>query len=153
MEMPPNHSENRGLEKPAKRFNVTYSWLKQRFKAAENNHVAAYKKFRAFIHSDDIKYLLAEKGIGTGNRLEAQAQKFISVFIESGAGHEKDNDLAKAADHLITSRLFRNLKNRYDLDKANLSYFKDTYNEIFKNEFGFKPDFAIDLLNTEINKK
>ena len=65
-----------------------------------------------------MKLLLMDKGIGIGNRLEFQAEKFISVFVESGK--EKEKDVAKAIDHLISSRLFRTLKNRYDLDKANM---------------------------------
>lgn len=36
-----------------------------------------------------MKLLLMDKGIGIGNRLEFQAEKFISVFVESGKEKEK----------------------------------------------------------------
>jgi len=98
-----------------------------------------------------MKLLLMEKSIGVGNRLEFQAEKFISVYVESGK--EKEKDVAKAIDHLISSRLFRTLKNRYDLDKANMTKFKDDYVKLFNTAFKHQPDFAIELLNTEISKK
>ena len=99
-----------------------------------------------------MKFLLLEKGIGVGNRLEYQAEKFIGVFVESG--NEKEKDIAIATDHLITSRLFRTLKNRYDLDKTNLTKFKDEYVKMFETAFkNQKPSFTIELLDTEISKK
>ncbi|MBK6978923.1 MAG: hypothetical protein IPH28_19005 [Cytophagaceae bacterium] len=99
-----------------------------------------------------MKFLLLEKGIGVGNRLEYQAEKFIGVFIESG--NEKEKDIAIATDHLITSRLFRTLKNRYDLDKTNLTKFKEEYVKLFGKTFNNqKPNFTVDLLDTEISKK
>ena len=92
-----------------------------------------------------------EKGIGTGNRFDKQAKRFISVFMASGS--EPDKSLATAADHLITSRLFRTLKNRYDIDKANMTKFKDDYVNLFNSSFKHQPNSAIELLSAEINKK
>jgi len=111
----------------------------------------SFNKFHTFINSDDMKLLLMDKGIGIGNRLEFQAEKFISVFVESGK--EKEKDVAKAIDHLISSRLFRSLKNRYDLDKANMTKFKDDYVKLFNTSFKQQPSFAVELLTTEISKK
>ena len=98
-----------------------------------------------------MKLLLMDKGIGIGNRLEFQAEKFISVFVESGK--DKEKDIANAVDHLISSRLFRSLKNRYDLDKANMTKFKDDYVKLFNISFNLHPTFAIELLTSEISKK
>jgi len=152
MEMPKNHPDKKLFKETDEEFNVRYDWLNKEFEKAEKGNREAFKKFHDFINSDDMKYLLLEKGIGIGNRLEYQAEKFIGVFVESG--NEKEKDIAIATDHLITSRLFRTLKNRYDLDKTNLTKFKEDYlklfDKIFKNQ---KPSFTIDLLDTEISKK
>lgn len=152
MEMPKNHpgkpvdAGNKGS------YNVTYSWLETKFLEAEGKHKAAFEKFTKFLNSDDIKYLLMEKGIGMGNRLEYQAEKFIGVYLESGSDLNKD--LPVAVDHLVTSRLLRTLKNRYDLDKANLVNFKEEYQRVFKTHFqNQQPSFAVDLLDVEIGKK
>ena len=92
-----------------------------------------------------------EKGIGTGNRFEKKKKRFISVFMASGSN--KDKSLATAADHLISSRLFRSLQNRYDLDKANITKFKDDYIQLFSKSFNQNPILAIELLDIEIRKK
>lgn len=129
MEMPKNHPDKNSFRKTDEEFNVSYDWLNQRFKEAENKHKNSFSKFHEFINSNDMTHLLNEKGIGVGNRLEYQAERFIGVFVESG--NEKEKDIAIATDHLIASRLFRSLKNRYDLDKTNLEAFEEKYVELF----------------------
>lgn len=151
MEMPKNHPDKKNFKKSEEEFNVRYDWLNKKFEEAEKKHNNSFSKFHTFINSDEMKVLLMDKGIGVGNRLEYQAEKFIGVFVESGS--DKAKDIAVAADHLITSRLFRTLKNRYDLDKTNLTKFKDEYVKLFEGEFLQKPNYTIDLLDTEINKK
>lgn len=152
MEMPKNHPDKNSFKKSDEEFNVSYDWLNKEFEKAEKGNKEAFKRFHDFINSDDMKFLLLEKGIGVGNRLEYQAEKFIGVFVESGT--QKEQDIAIATDHLITSRLFRTLKNRYDLDKTNLTKFKDEYVKLFEKTFkNQKPSFTIDLLDTEISKK
>ncbi len=151
MDMPKNHPDKKDFKTTEGSFNVKYSWLNTKFEEAEQKQKDSFNKFHTFINSDDMKLLLMDKGIGIGNRLEFQAEKFISVFVESGK--EKEKDVAKAIDHLISSRLFRSLKNRYDLDKANMTKFKDDYVKLFNNSFKLQPSFAIELLNTEISKK
>ena len=61
--------------------------------------------------------------------------------------------LAKAADHLIATRLFRTLRNRYDLDKSNLQNFKSDFDTLFEAEFHQEPVIADEMLNSEIDKK
>jgi len=151
MEMPKNHPDKKDFKTTDSSFNVKYSWLHTKFEEAEQKQKDSFNKFHTFINSDDMKLLLMDKGIGIGNRLEFQAEKFISVFVESGK--EKEKDVAKAIDHLISSRLFRSLKNRYDLDKANMTKFKDDYVKLFNTSFKLQPSFAIELLTTEISKK
>lgn len=151
MEMPKNLPDKKNFRQIDTSFNVKYSWLNKKFYEAEQKNKNSYNKFSNFINSDDMKILFMDKGIGIGNRLEIQAEKFISVYVESG--QDKEMDDAKAADHLITSRLFRTLKNRYDVDKANMTKFKDDYVTLFSDYFKQQPEFAIDLCDTEIRKK
>ena len=149
MEMPKNISrEGKAVDA---QYNISYSWLEGQFMAAEKAYAAECAKFKKFIGSKDFKKLIDEKNIGVGNRFEKQADRFISVFLASG--RDKKEDLAVAADHLITSRLFRTLKNRYDLDKNNLQSFRDTFELIFEAEFGKKPEFANKMLDYEISCK
>lgn len=149
MEMPKNISREGQAVKA--QYNISYSWLEGQFMAAEKAYVAECAKFKKFIGSKDFKDLIDEKNIGIGNRFERQADRFISVFLASG--RDKKEDLAVAADHLITSRLFRTLKNRYDLDKQNLQNFRENFEILFEAEFGKKPEFANKMLDYEISCK
>lgn len=151
MEMPKNQARN--IEKTEDNYNVSYTWLKQQFARAKSAHHNAYIQFKKFINSDDMKYLLADKGIGVGNRFEDQAERFITAFIETGEPQDSSKSLAKAADHLITTRLFRTLKNRYEIEKSNMQAFKEEFDGLFKKSFGMLPSYADALLNEEIDKK
>lgn len=151
MEMPKN--QDRNINPTEESYNVSYNWLKEQFIRSIKTNERYYNIFKHFINSDEVKILLMDKGIGVGNRFEDQAQRFIGTFIETGDPKKKDESLAKAADHLITTRLFRTLRNRYDLDKQNLQSFKAAFDDLFSKEFKHDPIKADELLNSEIEKK
>lgn len=151
MEMPKN--QDRSITPTDDAYNVSYQWLKTQYAKSISANAQFYTKFKKFINSDDVKLLLMEKGIGIGNRFEDQAERFICSFIETGNPARKDESLAKAADHLIATRLFRTLRNRYDLDKHNLQTFKRSFDTLFEDEFNYEPVKSDDLLTSEIDKK
>lgn len=151
MEMPKNKDTN--VPKTDDTYNISYTWLAKQFAAAKSACQSEYNKFKAFINSAEMRILLMDKGIGVGNRFEDQAERFISAFVVTGDPKKKDESLAKAADHLITTRLFRTLRNRYDLEKNSLQTFKEEYDKLFKKHFTFEPTFADRLLTEEIEKK
>ena len=152
IELPKNKS-NENIYTTHKAFNISYNWLKTQFEMAEDDYDDECNSFESFINSDEFKFLLAEKGIGIGNRFEAQARRFISAFIATGDRSESTKSLAIAADHLITTRLLRTLKNRYDLSIEKLREFRDYYIKLFTDEFENEPTFAINLIEEEINRK
>ncbi len=146
MEMPKNYAKvgNGKIND----YVVTYSWLEEKFKDSSNAHKGEFTTFKNFIDNAELKDMLAAKGIGIGNRFENQAERFICAYRACGG------KLAEAADHLVTSRLFRTLKNRYDLDKGSLTAFKEKYKELFKNGFNKEePQIALGFLDEEIQKK
>ncbi len=134
-----------------KKYNVTYDWLSKKFKEAEDKHVEECKIFDNFIKDSDLLDLLAERGIGVGNRFEGQAKRFLSVFVE--AGENVKEDTAKAADHLMTTRLLRTLKDNYDLGYDTLDDFKERYKLVFFDHFGSETIEAIELIEKELDKK
>lgn len=151
MEMPKNKQTN--IPKTDDAYNISYTWLKKQFLAAKDTYQAEYEKFKKFINCKEMRELLMEKGIGVGNRFEDQAERFICTFVASGDPKKKEESLATAADHLITTRLFRTLRNRYDLEKNTLQTFKEKYDELFAKNFSGTPRFADGLLTEEIEKK
>ena len=146
MEMPKNYAKDPS-DNNINNYIVTYSWLEKEFEDSSNAHKEEFTTFKNFIDKTELKNMLAAKGIGIGNRFENQAERFICAYRACGG------KLAEAADHLVTSRLFRTLKNRYDLDKGNLTAFKEKYENLFKGEFKEEPQIALGFLDEEIQKK
>lgn len=149
LEMPRNVSRN--VKKTTLNYSIPYEWLEKQFKESLEENRNAYQKFQVFITSDFVVDCLSKVGIGVGNRFEAQAERFICAYLASGDNSEKD--LAFAADHLITSRLFRSLKNRYDLNAEQMKSFREEYELLFVDTFGQEPQQARLLIDNEIEKK
>ena len=133
------------------RFAISYSWLVEQFVEAESKFAKYYEVFNKFLSNSKFKEALSERGIGIGNRFDKQAKKFICAYMAMSP--ENNESLAEAVDHLITSRLFRSLKNRYDLTQDNLREFKNFYVDLFKKSFGHTPKDGIRLLDNEIENK
>lgn len=134
-----------------KKYSITYGWLDNEFKEAENKHMKECEAFESFIKDKALLDLLSERGIGIGNRFEGQAKRFLSVFVE--AGDNVAEDTAKAVDHLVTTRLFRILKDNYDLSPDTLDEFKERYKRLFCGRFKYEPTEAIELIKKELDKK
>lgn len=134
-----------------KKYSITYGWLDNKFKEAENKHMKECEAFESFIKDKALLDLLSERGIGIGNRFEGQAKRFLSVFVE--AGDNVAEDTAKAVDHLVTTRLFRILKDNYDLSPDTLDEFKERYKRLFYGRFKYEPTEAIELIKKELDKK
>ena len=147
----PRNCPNGTIPDFEKKYNVTYDWLSKKFKEAEDKHTEECMIFDDFIKDNNLLDLLAERGIGVGNRFEGQAKRFLSVFVE--AGENVKEDTAKAADHLMTTRLLRTLKDNYDLGYDTLDDFKERYKLVFFNYFDYEPIEAIELIEKELDKK
>ena len=134
------------------RLSIDYHWLQEQFTEAEDQFYGRYEEFDKFIKNPTLCGWLNSRGIGIGNRFDEQARKFICAYIALGT--DSTECLAEAADHLITSRLFRSLKNRYDLTADNLEDFQKKYSKLFSDTFrNQEPVEGNKLLNAEILKK
>lgn len=134
------------------RLSVDYDWLQEQFSEAEEQFYNRYEEFDKFIKNPKLCDWLKSRGIGVGNRFDEQAKKFICAYM--ALGDDTTECLAEAADHLITSRLFRSLKNRYDLTADNLEEFQNKYRNLFVDTFeNQEPVEGCKLLNAEILKK
>lgn len=134
------------------RLSVDYPWLLEKFADAEDEFSEQYKTFDHFIRNSKLNEWLNSRGIGVGNRFDEQAKKFICAYMALGDGSTQC--LAEAADHMITSRLFRTLRNRYDLTADNLDVFQQKYDKLFAEVFrGQTPTDGDKLLTSERQKK
>ena len=150
IEMPRN-ATNEKIAELENRYTISYQWLSTQFKRAEEEQKEACARFEKFIKDKALIDLLAKRGVGIGNRFEGQGKRFLSVFVQ--AGQKKVDDVAKAADHLMTMRMLRTLKDNYDLSYEALDEFKTSYVTLFKKYFASDPMDAKALFDIELDKK
>lgn len=88
----------------------SFSSLEKCFKSSQSRHEQRIEGIFEVLSSSLLNKALSAIGIGWGNRLQAQAKKFIPVYIETGGS------LSDALDHLLATKIFRNGKvtGRYD---------------------------------------
>ncbi|MCE9832588.1 AAA family ATPase, partial [Vibrio diabolicus] len=99
------------------------------FTKAQNTHKnLVLDMLNKLTTSEFTKLLERQFDIGWGNRLEAQALRFISVYKECG-GHEAD-----ALEHLLITRVLRKGKvlSRYDISIDKLKDLKNALTNLFK---------------------
>lgn len=140
-----------GNSSTRERLSVSYSWLADKFMDAEDEYLSRYEEFDTFLKKDKLVEHLKQLGIGIGNRFDEQAKKFICAYMALGSNSSAC--LAEAADHLITSRLFRSIRNRYDIRRDTLETFRKFYEEEFKKTFSHEPTEGKILFNEELSKK
>lgn len=151
MEMPKNYVKVDATTSEA--YSVTYKWLNDEFNKALKKHEQYYVQFKNFIESKKIHDLLADKGLGTGNRFDKQAKRFICMYIACGEDGAEKINLSKAADHLVSSRLLRTIGDNYDLTKGSLQSFMDEFCSEFKKVFGNEPQKVKSMLEQIIAKR
>lgn len=153
IEMPKSHPILH-ISSPQEQYNISYSWLAKQFKNAEESYQRECASFKDFLEDKDFKKLMSGMNIGWGNRFEVQTSRFIPVYLACEPGNNTAEDLAFAADHLITTRLIRTLKSHYELQKDQLSEFENSYSELFCIHFGDSnlPDLAIRMLEEEMKR-
>ena len=90
----------------------SFSSLEEFFKSSQIKHAQKIDGIFDNLNKSPLNKALREVGVGWGNRLQAQAKKFIPVYIESGGS------LSDALDHLLATKIFRNGKvtGRYDIN-------------------------------------
>jgi hypothetical protein len=141
MEMP-IHPDRFKPEKQNPRV-LTFENLNELFHQAqtENGHIFEVKKAQKIL-DESVKPLVQKLGIGWGNRLEKQLAKFLPVVISAGGSMEE------ALDHIIASKVFRSLRNRYDIRKEQYVTLRDKFGKIFPGE----APSSMAILNKELNR-
>lgn len=109
----PRHEERFDIDRTLAPMSYSFGSLEKAFSAAEKKHsedIAAL--LEEVTHSDFVETLAQRLGVGWGNRLERQGQRFISTMLASGAKK------GEALDHLIATKVLRTGKatGRYDTD-------------------------------------
>ncbi len=106
---------------------LSYPRLNELFLDAQKNQDDS-DKVKAFF-SNKLRDLVSPFGLGWGNRLEKQLSLFVPVY------HAAGGPVHEAVDHLIASKILRNLRNRFDLQREPLEKFKQDFSKVFSETF------------------
>jgi hypothetical protein len=146
MEMPKNYTSITKDDKVDLDFVLTdANGLLENFSLADEEDTTSFHSYLA--KDGNFKKICNKLGIGWGNRLEKQMDKFIPNFIQLG-GTEAD-----AMDHIISSKILRNIQGRYDLQEKILNEMKDELENNFINKFGDLPEKSLEIIEQELEKK
>ena len=124
MEMP-IHPETFKPQNRKEKF-LSYTQLNELFRTAQEGKEGREASDEAIrFLAKVVRGLVTDFGLGWGNRLEKQLSLFVPVYQAAGGL------VYEAVDHLIASKILRNLRNRFDLQQEQLSTFKAKFNDAF----------------------
>jgi hypothetical protein len=150
IELPRNESRF-DIDKSLAPLSYSYSSLEKAFSAAEKKHSKEITElFDEINHSDFVDILGERLGVGWGNRLERQGQRFISTMLASGAKK------GEALDHLFATKVLRSGKatGRYDTEKGDIEKLSSELKALWR-DLGIKddPTASNKLLSDELRRK
>lgn len=150
MELPRNE-ERFEIDKSIPPVSYSFSSLEKAFAAAENQYSQEIRGILDEInHSDFVETLAQRLGVGWGNRLERQSQRFISTMLASGATK------GEALDHLLATKVLRTGKatGRYDTESGDIEKLLRELKALW-GDLGIKDDpvASAKLLSDELRRK
>lgn len=147
----PRHEERFDIDKSISPVSYSFSSLEKAFSAAEKKHSQEIMGMLDEInHSDFVETLAQRLGVGWGNRLERQGQRFISTMLASGAKK------GEALDHLLATKVLRTGKatGRYDTEREDIEKLSSELKALW-SDLGIKDDPVASekLLSDELRRK
>ena len=128
---------------------VDFNSVKALFEKAQKTHSKTIEDMLQKLVSSNFTITLERQfDIGWGNRLENQAKRFISVYIDCGG------KAADALEHMMITRVLRKGKvlGRYDISIEKLEELKTAMKAMFQS-VGGQGSKALGIIESEITRK
>lgn len=147
----PRHEDRFEIDKSISPVSYSFSSLEKAFSDAEKQYSQDVTDMLDKLnHSDFVETLAQRLGIGWGNRLERQGQRFISTMLASGAKK------GEALDHLLATKVLRTGKatGRYDTEREDIEKLSRELKALW-DDLGIKdnPVASEKLLSDELRRK
>lgn len=125
---------------------ITQDAIDDAFNRAAHTHKDTALRAKNFLDKS-LAQQLAKLGLGWGNRLESQMNRFVPVIIEAGG------TVGEATDHILATKLLRKLRGRFDLGAKQLEEFQNhLIQEWDKFDKPNPPTKCYELLEREIKR-
>jgi hypothetical protein len=135
--------------KPVKNTVVDFNSVQALFDKSQKTHSKTIEDMlQKLVSSNFTTTLERQFDIGWGNRLENQAKRFISVYIDCGG------EAADALEHMMITRVLRKGKvlGRYDISIEKLEELKTAMKAMFQS-VGGQGSKALGIIESEITRK
>jgi chromosome segregation ATPase len=135
--------------KAVKNSVIDFNSVQALFEKAQKTHSKAIEEMlNKLVSSNFTNTLERQFDIGWGNRLENQAKRFISVYIDCGG------KAADALEHMMITRVLRKGKvlGRYDISIEKLEELKTAMKAMFQS-VGGEGSKALGIIESEITRK
>lgn len=131
---------------PGKADPVSFELLERAFITATRNHTRDVAQVKDFLRSS-LREEFEKFGVGWGNRLERQIDRFVPVVLDAGG------ELTEAVDHLVATKLVRKLEDRFGLRPEDLDALSENielhWDQLQSNS---RPSKTLNALRIESNK-
>ena len=142
-ELPHRHevfvAHPQGLDSP-----ISFHELDAAFATATQDLRAEVAAVREFLNGK-LHHQFARFGVGWGNRLERQLERFVPVVLQAGGS------LTEAVDHLVATKLARKLEDRFGLRVEDLEELADNIEALWDLD-GEHPNKTIERIRREANR-
>jgi hypothetical protein len=104
---------------------ISFEALEMAFAEASREHLQDVETVRRFLGSD-LRDEFAHFGVGWGNRLERQMERFVPAVMSGGGS------ITEAVDHLVATKLVRKLVDRFGVRPDDLDALADRVETLWK---------------------
>lgn len=142
-ELPSRHqvfsARRHGLDEP-----ISFLALEEAFAMAAQDLREEVDLVRTFLN-EHLHEQLARFGVGWGNRLERQLERFVPVVVQAGGS------ITEAVDHLVATKLVRKLEDRFGVNPDDLDELANNIETLWDidNE---SPEKTIERIRREANR-
>ena len=116
-ELPSRHEPFKGFHQGTA-DPISFAELEAAFDTASRDYAGEVDKVKQFLN-EQLHGEFARLGVGWGNRLERQIDRFVPVVLDGGGS------LTEAVDHLVATKLVRKLKDRFGVRPEDLDQLAD----------------------------
>ena len=123
---------------------ISFEALEMAFADASREHLQDVDTVRRFL-GKGLREEFARFGVGWGNRLERQMERFVPVVLGGGGS------ITEAVDHLVATKLVRKLEDRFGVRPDDLDVLADSIETLW-NLDGEKPGKTTDRIRAEASR-
>ncbi|MGV0741025.1 AAA family ATPase [Mycolicibacterium sp. XJ870] len=142
-ELPSRHevfdARRQGVDDP-----ISFQDLQAAFATASQDLREEVKLVRTFLNGK-LHDQFGRFGVGWGNRLERQLERFVPVIVQAGGS------LTEAVDHLVSTKLARKLEDRFGVSPDDLGELADNLEMIWDLD-GESPTKTTERIRREANR-